>query len=156
MLLLFLVFKCVFEFKSVFVFKCVFERPRFGRSWHQGWRSPKSRAKSAGCIFLASALWSLLCILDLGFVGFCISTLYLFRFRFGVVWGRNKGGVTLAAIRIRTFGDICIWNFTAHDKSLDYRKIAALPRNQAHLHGNQCKMNSIFQIAILTSKKEKT
>ena len=95
----------------------------------------------------ASWIWDLL--------DFAFQLCILFRFRFGVVWGRNKGGVTLAAIRIRTFGDICIWNFTAHDKSLDYRKIAALLRNQAHLHGNQCKMNSIFQIAILTSKRRK-
>ena len=158
-------------FCYAFVFKFIFVRPRFGRSWHRGWRRPNSRAKSAGCILLATPYDAANFALNLESCIFCICALYLhfilclcfvfvtcvcaiyflFVLLYLLVWFMylhqilgarlgNKGGVTLAAIRIRTFGNICIWDFTAHDKSVDYRKIAALPRNQAHLHGYKCKV----------------
>ena len=143
----------IFVFLFVFVFKFIFVRPRFGRSW----RRPNSRAKSAGCILLATpydaanfafnlvfcilylcfAFVPCICILylcpvvviyvfllyscDLNLYIFCVSAFVFvdvfYVFVSAIFWhliqilgGRlgNKGGVTLAAIRIRTFGNICI------------------------------------------------
>ena len=97
------------------------------------------------CFVFVFLLCICICWLCICICWFFFMNLYLpsagIRFRF---WVLRSGKQGRSAIRIRTFGNICIRDFTARDKSIDYRKIAALPRNQAHLHGYKCKMNTEY------------